>query len=90
MLFLFDLTQLHMRYFNFPLVDHRFGPFIRVDFEAFKLKCFLAKSHHWSRMEGSSLMAVFRPDHSIPRNCKISMNADLTMRSNRLRNSERN
>lgn len=35
MLFLFDLTQLHMRYFNFLLVDHPFGPFIRVDFEAF-------------------------------------------------------
>lgn len=35
MLFLFDLTQLHMRYFNFPQVDHPFGPFIRVDFEAF-------------------------------------------------------
>ena len=38
MLFLFDLTQLHMRYFNFPLVDHPFGPFIRVDFEAFNWK----------------------------------------------------
>lgn len=35
MLFLFDLTQLHMGYLNFPQVDHPFGPFIRVGFEAF-------------------------------------------------------